>query len=170
MTGSAVVAADLFLGGLRFGECPRWHEGRLWFVDFYERTVSSADADGNVRVELEVPGEPAGLGWLPDGRLLVVARKPRTVLRLEADGTLALHGDLNPLATFHGNDMVVDATGRAYVGNFGFDLDRFVEERGPAALVEPPGRHHGADPGRSGRERPPGGHRPVLPQRVGDHP
>ncbi len=61
------------------------------------------------------------------------------MLRLEADGTLVVHGDLNPLATFYGNDMVVDSTGRAYVGNFGFDLDRFIEERGQVALVEPPG-------------------------------
>jgi sugar lactone lactonase YvrE len=35
--------------------------------------------------------------------------------------------------------MVVDLAGRAYVGNFGFDLDRFIEEQGPVALVRPPG-------------------------------
>jgi len=139
MSEPTVVEAQPFLDGLRFGECPRWHEGRLWFVDFYDGTVQSAGTDGDVRVELEVPGEPAGLGWLPDGRLLVVARKPRTVLRRDDDGRLVHHGDLQPLATFYGNDMVVDGAGRAYVGNFGFDLDRFVEERGPVALVEPPG-------------------------------
>jgi sugar lactone lactonase YvrE len=92
----------------------------------------------DVRLELEVPGEPAGLGWLPDGRLLVVARKARRVMRLDAGG-LVLHGDLLPSAGFHGNDMVVDAEGRAYVGNFGFDLDRFIEEEGVAALLGPPG-------------------------------
>ncbi len=128
-----------FVEGLSFGECPRWHEGRLWYSDFYQGTVSSAGEHGDVRVEVEVPGGPAGLGWLPDGRLLVVSRVPRTVLRREPDGTLVQHGDLNPMATFHGNDMVVDAAGRAYVGNFGFDLDGFVETRGAAALVEPPG-------------------------------
>ena len=125
--------------GSASASAPRWHEGRLWYADFYAGTVLSASESGDVRVELEVPGEPAGLGWLPDGRLLVVARKPRTVLRLEADGRLVQHGDLNPTATFYGNDMVVDAAGRAYVGNFGFDLDGFIEERGQAALVEPPG-------------------------------
>jgi sugar lactone lactonase YvrE len=139
MTVPTVVEAEPFLDGLRFGECPRWHQGRLWFVDFYDGTVQSAGVAGDVRVELEVPGEPAGLGWLPDGRLVVVARKPRTLLRLEDDGRLVHHGDLEPLATFHGNDMVVDSAGRAYVGNFGFDLDRFVVEQGPRALVEPPG-------------------------------
>ena len=131
--------AEPFIDGLHFGECPRWHHGRLWFVDFYDGTVQSSDETGAVRVELEVPGEPAGIGWMPDGRLLVVSRKARTVLRLEADGELVEHGDLKPTATFYGNDMVVDADGRAYVGNFGFDLDLFIEERGAAALVEDPG-------------------------------
>jgi sugar lactone lactonase YvrE len=128
-----------FVSGLHFGESPRWHQGRLWYADFYDGTVQSAGEDGDVRVELEVPGEPAGLGWLPDGRLIVVSRKLRTVLRLEADGRLVEHGDLKPMATFYGNDMVVDTAGRAYVGNFGFDLDRFIEEEGVVALVTPPG-------------------------------
>jgi sugar lactone lactonase YvrE len=131
-------SASVFVDGLHFGECPRWHDGRLWFVDFYDSAVQSVDVDGAVRLELDVPGEPAGLGWMPDGRLLVVARKPRTVLRLEHDGSLVEHGDLNPTATFYGNDMVVDQVGRAYVGNFGFDLDQFIEEHGAAALVQSP--------------------------------
>jgi sugar lactone lactonase YvrE len=134
-----VVAAEPFVEGLRFAECPRWHEGRLWFVDFYAGTVQSVGVGGDLRVELEVPGEPAGLGWLPDGRLLVVARKARTVLRQERDGSLVPHADLRPLATFHGNDMVVDTVGRAYVGNFGFDLDGLIAEQGPRALILPPG-------------------------------
>jgi sugar lactone lactonase YvrE len=128
-----------FVDGLAFGECPRWHEGRLWFADFYQSAVLSADESGAVRVELEVPGEPAGLGWLPDGRLLVVTRKPRTVVRVEPDGELVEHADLKPIAAFYGNDMVVDRYGRAYVGNFGFDLDRFIDEQGLGALVESPG-------------------------------
>ncbi len=139
MNATLTHGAQPFIDGLHFGECPRWHDGRLWYVDFYAGTVCSVGTDGDVRVEVEVPGEPAGLGWLPDGRLLVVSRKPRTVLRRETDGRLVDHGDLNPVATFYGNDMVVDPDGRAYVGNFGFDIDRFIEERGAEALVEPPG-------------------------------
>lgn len=134
-----VATTEPFVDGLSFGECPRWHDGRLWYADFYRRTVSSVGPSGDVRIEVEVPGEPAGLGWLPDGRLLVVARKPRTVLRLEADGQLVEHGDLRPMATFHANDMVVDSEGRAYVGNFGFDLDQLIVDAGPAALFAPPG-------------------------------
>ncbi len=139
MTGTTASQARPFIEGIRFGECPRWRDERLWYADFYNESVCSAGELGDVRLELEVPGEPAGLGWLPDGRLLVVCRKDRTILRHETDGRLVEHGDLNPTATFYGNDMVVDREGRAYAGNFGFDLDGFIEERGEAALFEPPG-------------------------------
>ena len=139
MSAAIPLEARPFVDGLSFGECPRWRDDRLWYSDFYQGTVSSAGVDGDVRVEVEVPTGPAGLGWLPDDRLLVVARKERTVLRLESDGSLVEHGDLKPAATFHGNDMVVDRHGHAFVGNFGFDLDRFIEEEGMVALVEEPG-------------------------------
>ena len=109
--------------GLAFAEAPRWHDGALWFSDFYTRRVQRLDpASGEVCTVCELPGQPSGLGWLPDGRLLVVSMLDRRVLRLEHDGTLATHADLSRLASFHCNDMVVDAAGRAYVGNFGFDL------------------------------------------------
>ncbi|MEV7625257.1 SMP-30/gluconolactonase/LRE family protein [Actinoplanes sp. NPDC089786] len=106
-----------------FLEAPRWHEGRIWFSDFYGLRVSSANEDGSdLRVEAEVPGQPSGLGWLPDGRLLIVSMTDRRVLRREPDGTLVTHGDLAKHAAGPINDMSVDARGRAYVGNFGFDL------------------------------------------------
>ncbi|MFT4125369.1 MAG: SMP-30/gluconolactonase/LRE family protein [Gordonia sp. (in: high G+C Gram-positive bacteria)] len=106
-----------------FLECPRWHDGRIWFVDFYRYEVLSAAADGSdLRVEAQVPQQPSGLGWLPDGRLLVVSMRDATLLRREHDGSLSVHADLGPYVTGYPNDMVVDAAGRAYVGNFGFDL------------------------------------------------
>lgn len=109
--------------GMSFTECPRWHEGRLWFSDFYVGRVFSAAEDGSdLRTEAEVPGQPSGLGWLPDGRLLVVSQHDRRVLRQEPDGTLVTHADLHELAPGHLNDMIVDAAGHAFVGNFGFDL------------------------------------------------
>ncbi|TQJ08401.1 SMP-30/gluconolactonase/LRE family protein [Lapillicoccus jejuensis] len=108
---------------LSFAECPRWHERRLWFVDFYTHAVSSCAEDGSdLRVEAHVPQQPSGLGWLPDGRLLVVSMRDRRLLRREADGTLVTHADLSAHVTGHPNDMVVDEQGRAFVGNFGFDL------------------------------------------------
>lgn len=119
MTRSLDTLAD----GYTFTECPRWHDGRLWFVDFYTYRVYSAAADGSdVRVEAEVPQQPSGLGWLPDGRMIVVSMKDARILRREADGSLVQHADLSGHVGGHPNDMVVDRHGRAFVGEFGFDL------------------------------------------------
>ncbi len=108
---------------LSYAECPRWHDDRIWFVDFYTHRVLSAGADGSdLRTEVEVPQQPSGLGWLPDGRLLVVSMRDSRLLRREPDGTLVTHADLSAYVTGHPNDMVVDRDGRAFVGNFGFDL------------------------------------------------
>jgi sugar lactone lactonase YvrE len=111
------------VSNLSYAECPRWHDDRVWFVDFYTHRVLSAAEDGSdLRTEAEVPEQPSGLGWLPDGRLLVVSMRDARLLRREPDGTLATHADLSAHVTGHPNDMVVDRDGRAFVGNFGFDL------------------------------------------------
>jgi sugar lactone lactonase YvrE len=114
--------STVFEGG-HFLEGPRWHEDRIWFSDFYGLVVRSAREDGSdLRTEAEVPGQPSGLGWLPDGRLLVASMTDRRVLRREDDGEMVVHADLSGHATGHLNDLIVDERGRAYVGNFGFDL------------------------------------------------
>jgi sugar lactone lactonase YvrE len=118
---NARTLTTLFEGGNYF-ECPRWHDGRWWVSDFYRRTVFTYDADGREEAVLEVEGQPSGLGWLPDGDLLVVSMKDRRVLRRAADGSVSVHADLSELTTGHLNDMIVDREGRAYAGNFGFDL------------------------------------------------
>lgn len=119
--------------GLAFAEAPRWHDGKLWFSDFYTHRVSSIDQSGRQTTVAEVPGQPSGLGWLPDGRLLVVSMTDRRLLRMDSDGLNEV-ADLSKFASFHCNDMVVDRHGRAYVGNFGFDLVG-REPVKPAALV-----------------------------------
>ncbi|MGH3261808.1 MAG: SMP-30/gluconolactonase/LRE family protein, partial [Trebonia sp.] len=114
---------SIVLTGRAYLECPRWHDDRIWVSDFYRHEVVSATEDGrDVRVEAEVPQQPSGLGWLPDGRLLIVSMRDRTLLRRETDGELVVHADLADHVDGHPNDMVVDAQGRAYLGNFGFDL------------------------------------------------
>jgi sugar lactone lactonase YvrE len=111
------------VSGYMYMEAPRWHDNRIWFSDFYTHEVVSANEDGtDVRVEAVVPNQPSGLGWLPDGRLLIVSMRDRKLLRREADGSLVTHADLSGVVDHHLNDMVVDRHGRAYVGNFGFDL------------------------------------------------
>ena len=110
------------IAGQSFLEGPRWHDGQLWLSDFYTHRVIRVDAAGEVHIVAEVPAQPSGLGWLPDGRLLINAMRERKVLRLEPDWQLVTHADLSAFAGGHVNDMVVDVEGRAYVGNFGFDL------------------------------------------------
>lgn len=106
-----------------FYEGPRWRDGRWWVSDFYRHTVFTVDPDGTETPVVEVPGQPSGLGWLPDGGLLVVAMKDHTVLRVGPDASTRVHADLGPLDVQGPcNDMVVSATGHAYVGSFGFDL------------------------------------------------
>jgi sugar lactone lactonase YvrE len=110
------------LDGGAFFEGPRWHDGRWWVGDFYRHTVSTVDADGAETVVMEVAGQPSGLGWMPDGSLLVVSMKDNRLLRRSPDGAVTVHADLAKHCGGHLNDMVVDARGRAYAGNFGFDL------------------------------------------------
>ncbi len=121
--------------GIYFGEGPRWHDGRLWFSDFYAHAVKSVSLAGDVRIELKIEDRPSGLGWMPDGSMLVVSMTKRQVLRVAKDGTVSVHADLNGIAGFHCNDMVVDAAGRAYVGNFGFDLDAAIGARGVESVL-----------------------------------
>ena len=121
--------------GIYFGEGPRWHDGRLWFSDFYAHAVKSVSSAGDLRTEFEIDDQPSGLGWMPDGSMLIVSMTKRQVLRRTADGAISLHADLGQIAGFHCNDMVVDALGRAYVGNFGFDLDAAIEARGVESVL-----------------------------------
>jgi sugar lactone lactonase YvrE len=122
------VAAD----GLRLPECPRWHNGKLWFSDMVSERVMTLDLKGNLEVIVEVPGLPGGLGWLPDGRLLVVSMTRRRLLRLDPEGLVEV-SDLYKYAAYHCNDMAVDARGNAYVGNYGFDY--LKEPFAPAAMI-----------------------------------
>jgi sugar lactone lactonase YvrE len=123
--------------GLLFPEGPRWHDGKLFFSDMHDNRVKTVDLNGNLNVVCEVPNQPSGLGWLPDGRMLVVSMTDRRLLRMEG-GRLEPHADLSALAPFHCNDMVVDAKGRAYVGNFGFDLHKGESPRSTTLVMAAP--------------------------------
>src|SRR5678815_1826637 len=93
--------------GIYFGEGPRWRDGRLWFSDFYAHAVRSVSLAGDLRTEVEIDDQPSGLGWQPDGSLLIVSMTERQVLRRSPEGRTAIHADLSHIATFHCNDMVV---------------------------------------------------------------
>ena len=119
-----------------FGEGPRWHDGRLWFSDWAERAVRSITLQGRLRTEVVVGDDrPSGLGWAPNGDLLYVAMEHRQLRRVTAGGRTSVHADLGGLSTWLWNDMVVDAAGRAWVGEFGFDFNGEMERRGLPSLV-----------------------------------
>jgi sugar lactone lactonase YvrE len=123
--------------GLAFPEGPRWHEGKFYFSDMHAHQVLAVRPSGRREVVCEVPNRPSGLGWLPDGRMLVVSMTDRKLMRLDHDG-LKTASDLMKLAPFDCNDMVVDARGRAYVGNFGFDLHNGETPRGTTLVMVTP--------------------------------
>ena len=83
----------LLLDGQVFLEGPRWHDGKLWFSDMHMHQVKTVDLNGHDEVIAEVAAWPSGLGWLPDGRLLIVSMTDRKLLRRDPDG-LKVHADL----------------------------------------------------------------------------
>jgi sugar lactone lactonase YvrE len=105
-----------------FFEGPRWHDGRWWVSDFYRHTVYAIAPDGATEEVMTVEAQPSGLGWLPDGSLLVVSMRDHKVLRRAPDGTVSVHADIAEHCGGLANDIVVTPDGHAYVGNFGFDL------------------------------------------------
>jgi sugar lactone lactonase YvrE len=113
---------EVLADGGGFFEGPRWRDGRWWVSDFYRHTVFAIAPDGAHEEILTVDAQPSGLGWLPDGSLLVVSMKDHRILRRSPGGEVSVHADISDLCGGYANDMVVDGRGHAYVGNFGFDL------------------------------------------------
>lgn len=123
------------LDGLAFGEAPRWHGERLVFSDIADHAVKALTPDGRIETVVEL-GErrPSGLGWLPDGRLLIVSMRDHKLLRLDP-GQLTEVADISAYCGGHANDMVVDAEGRAYIGNLGCDYEAANVEFHPTHIV-----------------------------------
>ncbi|MEC7398116.1 MAG: SMP-30/gluconolactonase/LRE family protein [Pseudomonadota bacterium] len=138
---------NVLMDGIYFGEGPRWRDGHLWLSDFYAHEVLKVTPDGSRSHVATVLEQPSGLGWLPDGSMLIVSMKDRKLMRL-ADGNLTEHADMSSIAAWHCNDMVVSADGRAYVGNFGYDHYSEPEEKTANLVrVDPDGSVHLAESG-----------------------
>ena len=121
--------------GFSFAEAPRWHAGALWFSDFYTNRVVRWDGD-RFHTVCDVPGQPSGLGFSPEGELLVVSMVERRLLRWRA-GELQVLAELAEFFPGIANDMWVDSAGRAYIGN-----DGQLNPLAPTVLVrrDPDGR------------------------------
>ncbi len=123
---TTIDSATEVVSGIRFPEGNRWHDGRLWYSDMHTGEVFSVDpgaADARPRLETTIDGQSSGLGWLADGRLIVSAMNARTIQVVRPDGSNEPFADLSSTEPSLLNDLVVDeATGRTYVGAFGYDL------------------------------------------------
>jgi sugar lactone lactonase YvrE len=103
--------------------------------------------DGTTEVVAALDGPPSGLGWLPDGRMLIVSMDDQRVLALD-DGSIVEHADCSALAPHEINDMVVDARGHAFVSQFGYDHHGGERSRpAPLLRVDPDGSVHAAADG-----------------------
>jgi sugar lactone lactonase YvrE len=130
----------IVMTGLVFGESPRWHDGRLWLSDMGAGAVIALDLDGKSEVVARVQTGVSGLGFLPDGRLLIVAMRDGVLLRREPDGSLATYADLSGLSRYAWGDMALDGRGHGYVSELGFDFGTGAEfAPGSLALVTPDG-------------------------------
>jgi sugar lactone lactonase YvrE len=130
------------LDDLVFTEGPRWRDGRLWCSDMHDHRVISTALDGRADTVVRIDDdEPSGLGWLPDGRLLVVAMETQRLLRVETDGSVATHAELSSAARGSLNDMIVAADGTAYIGDMGVRIHELGAERraGQTFRVAPDG-------------------------------
>ena len=122
---------------LVFPEGPRWRDGKLWFSDMNAQKVMTVDLSGNLETVVTVPHNPSGLGWNAQDELLIVSMLDRRLLKLTGDGLVEV-ANLWNLASYHCNDMVVDARGRCYIGNFGFDLNTGEEIRTAEIIMVTP--------------------------------
>ena len=136
VTTEAVLVPDL---GYCEGLC--WHEDELWWSDFLSRKVCSVGSDGKPRERAYVAGQPSGIGFLPDGKPLVVSMMDHLLLKLGATHPV-IHANASAHSVGPSNDMVVDAKGRAYLGSFGFEAsyeDASALQPSSLLLVSPDG-------------------------------
>jgi sugar lactone lactonase YvrE len=168
---TASAGLELLIDGLVFPEGPRWRAGRLWFSDMLEGRVMSVGLDGHAETVAQGSEWLSGLGWLPSGDLLVVSMQSRRLLRL-VDGQLMEFADLSGVTSYLTNDMVVDAQGRAYIGEVGFDVHGGAPYKAASlVMVTPDGRQRVVDPDLScpnGAVITPDGHTLIVAESLAD--
>jgi sugar lactone lactonase YvrE len=136
-----VAEQTLIFSDLRFPEGARWHDDQLWFSDMHTGQVFRADPAARSLQEVAVvDDQPSGLGWLPDGSLLISCMLGRKVRRLHPDGGVSVFADVSALTEAPVNDLVTDDAGRTFLGGFGYDLYADAPQRpGPIFRIDPDG-------------------------------
>ncbi|MGP3535974.1 SMP-30/gluconolactonase/LRE family protein [Microbacterium sp. RD1] len=134
-----IARTEVLIEGLRFPEGCRWHDGRLWFSDMHSGTIYEAGSDGRApRAVFEIDDQPSGLGWLPDGSVVVSAMLSRRLLRWTPERGVELYADLSDATDHPINDLTITDDGRIFVGGFGYDLYGDAPQApGPLFRVDP---------------------------------
>jgi len=126
-----MTTPETLFSGYRFPEGCRWHDGLLWFSDMHTGVVYSVDLAARTTTEvMTIDGRPSGIGWLPDGSLVLSSMLDRRVLRRSPDGEVSVYCDLSDATPYPINDLIVDPAGRVIVGEFGYDLYAEAEPQG----------------------------------------
>ena len=81
--------------GRSFLEGPRWHDGALYVSDMHGDAVLRVSEDGEVSTLVELE-QPSGLGWLPDGSMLISSMARRSVMRFDGTTWVRFGGILRP--------------------------------------------------------------------------
>ena len=136
---AATARTRVLMDGIKLGKSTRWHDGRVWFGDWLAETLYSVGEGGDVRTEAAIASLPFSIDWLPDGRMLVVNARAKTLQRREADGRFVTHADLSGLSEYGCNEIVVDGRGNVYVNNINFDFPEGQFQPGFVALLTPDG-------------------------------
>lgn len=138
MTVPTLEITQLMDGNL-LGECPRWHDGKLWFADWVGQKLFTLDASGRREVEAEIASLPFSFDWLPDGRMLLVHAAANELQQRQPDGSFIRFADLSTLSDYGCNEIVVHPAGHIYVNNINFDFPGGAFQPGFIALVHPDG-------------------------------
>lgn len=107
--------------GLKFTESPRWHDGRLWFLDIHDKRIKNADLDGKVETVVDLGFIPNAFGFLRNGNILVGDAMQRRIFRWDGKALQPL-ADISGMTTFCLSDGIVDARDRLYVGDIGYNF------------------------------------------------
>ncbi|HLI78947.1 MAG TPA: SMP-30/gluconolactonase/LRE family protein [Candidatus Binataceae bacterium] len=105
----------------KYFEGPRWHDGKLWFVDSLAMKLLRVSLDGACETVCAIPGIAGGIGFLPNGDAVITSMFDRKLLTF-ANGKVSTLYDLSNVAAGSIDDMITDAYGRIFVGDLGFDL------------------------------------------------
>ncbi|MBC2691574.1 MULTISPECIES: SMP-30/gluconolactonase/LRE family protein [Pseudomonas] len=130
--------------GLCHGKSTRWQAGKLYVSDMIGEKVYSIDAAGHKTVIALQPNKPNGLGFLPNGDLILSSMLENKLYRYRPHApvgdNLELYADLCGLFSGYIGDMLIDDNGRIYVNDVGARI--FEGEGlkpGRIGVVEPDG-------------------------------